>query len=294
MFDVSYAAAWELGRLLSLRDKSFSVALYHWKRAHKQQLHALEQAVVHPDLPIGSGAASVEVPAAVAAGFDRLRRLEGVPFNYLVPDERMLPKESIRFFKLDPSWVDCLLDGAFSIGRVTSGDHTHDREHTAHAAANPHRELSGFLLRSDLVAGWPGLLADGFPVLPEDLGLELLRYDRLSPNVLLCLFAGNLTTLDLHLKPETLHFGLAPPDTTHAGYFKELRDGHGAETLLEVDTVNVNGQGRVDITGLAEAMQSILVGSPLPGADAFADFTAAQFGLQMIEGSVRMRFLREV
>ena len=46
--------------------------------------------------------------------------VRGVPFNYLVPDERMLPAESIRFFQLDESWMDCLLDGAFSIGRVTT------------------------------------------------------------------------------------------------------------------------------------------------------------------------------
>ena len=29
----------------------------------------------------------------------------------------MLPLESIRFFRVDQEWVDCLADGAFSIGR---------------------------------------------------------------------------------------------------------------------------------------------------------------------------------
>ncbi len=32
MFDVSYAAAWQLGRLLALADKPFAVQLYYWKR----------------------------------------------------------------------------------------------------------------------------------------------------------------------------------------------------------------------------------------------------------------------
>jgi len=32
MLDVSYAAAWELGRLISLQDKSFSIDLYNWKK----------------------------------------------------------------------------------------------------------------------------------------------------------------------------------------------------------------------------------------------------------------------
>lgn len=32
MLDVSYAAAWQLGRLLAMRDKSFAYALYQWKQ----------------------------------------------------------------------------------------------------------------------------------------------------------------------------------------------------------------------------------------------------------------------
>lgn len=34
MMDISYAAAWQLGRLLALQDKGFSVALTRWKRAN--------------------------------------------------------------------------------------------------------------------------------------------------------------------------------------------------------------------------------------------------------------------
>jgi len=42
MFDVSYSAAWELGRLLTLQSKNLSVSLYNWKRAHRQSLQNLE------------------------------------------------------------------------------------------------------------------------------------------------------------------------------------------------------------------------------------------------------------
>jgi hypothetical protein len=37
MFDVSLAAAWQLGQLLALADKAFSTALYAWKRGEAQQ-----------------------------------------------------------------------------------------------------------------------------------------------------------------------------------------------------------------------------------------------------------------
>src|SRR5262245_19805440 len=59
----------------------------------------------------------VLLPELLSRWLGRLRLLKGVPFNYLIPDEGMLPPESIRFFYLDMNWVDALLDGAFSIGR---------------------------------------------------------------------------------------------------------------------------------------------------------------------------------
>jgi hypothetical protein len=36
MFDVSYAAAWQLGRLLALQNGNFATTLYNWKRANTQ------------------------------------------------------------------------------------------------------------------------------------------------------------------------------------------------------------------------------------------------------------------
>ena len=48
-----------------------------------------------------------------------LQTLAGVPFAYLVPDARMLPPESIRFFAVDPNWTTALTDGALSLAAKT-------------------------------------------------------------------------------------------------------------------------------------------------------------------------------
>ena len=66
---------------------------------------------------IADALGDIEVPAGIAAWLGRLLTLAGVPFGYLVPDEAMLPPESIRFFRLNENWVRALLDGAFSLGR---------------------------------------------------------------------------------------------------------------------------------------------------------------------------------
>jgi hypothetical protein len=61
MLDVSYAAAWTLGRQLALQDPAFSVALYNWKRGLTQQaVDAVEHEVLteafrpDPTDPVGS------------------------------------------------------------------------------------------------------------------------------------------------------------------------------------------------------------------------------------------------
>jgi hypothetical protein len=57
----------------------------------------------------------------------------------------------------------------------------------------------------------------------RDYKLPLLRMARLSANVLLCLFEGVVQTVDLHLKPETLHFGLDKPQGDHKVFYKKLK-----------------------------------------------------------------------
>jgi hypothetical protein len=52
MFDVSYSAAWELGRLLALHDRAFATALFRWKLTVTQQAAtALEEEIVDQTLP---------------------------------------------------------------------------------------------------------------------------------------------------------------------------------------------------------------------------------------------------
>jgi hypothetical protein len=165
-------------------------------------------------------------PAAVLEWLARLRLLEGVPFAYLVPDERLLPPESIRFFHLDRNWADAAVDGALSVGAGTTRERAHLRarhqtiraavdaaeRNVWAAAAHPDRTygpaaaetVTGFLLRSRAVSGWPGLHIradrDGVP-------MRLLRVERLAPAVLLVLLDGLPTTVTIEEPRQGLQFG---------------------------------------------------------------------------------------
>jgi hypothetical protein len=193
----------------------------------------------------------------------------------------MLPREAIRFFCVDQEWVASLLDGAFSIGRVTGAD----RELEC-AVVQPQLEgkgdsVSGFLLRSDVVSGWPGLLVDGYN--SDDQPLDLLRMDRLSPNVLLVLFAGEIAAVEIHLKPETMHFGFDRSDG--ATFFKVLRNGTGKKERIDTNDIPWKNENErvLAVAELADRMRDRTERSQDP-------FTSAQFALEMIEGVEKVRF----
>lgn len=308
IFDTGYAAAWELGRLLTLRRNRVATELFQWKRNHTRQLHRAEQVLAHPHLPGHQQeppeAAELQLPDIVENWFDDLRNLKGLPFNYLVPNEAMLPAESLRFFWVDPFWIGALLDGAFSIGRVTSKDHNADRERGAMLQALWARPVTGLLIRSEAVSGWPDLLVNGYDAVisddaPHPEGKLGLRLERLSAEVLIWLFDGEARTIDIHQKPETLHFGLNIPDERHTGYYKKLRNTAGEEAGLEVSDIPWRGGDPVsrviDVGAFAGEITKALPGeTPPPNPNhpqpAPPAFTSAQFALEMIEGVQNVRF----
>ena len=302
LFDVSYAAAWELGRLMGLHNKAFSTRFYQWKRQHQQELRRAEQVIGHeaahlPGSP-SAGVAGLGLPPLVEQFFDDLRLIKSLPFHYLVSDEKLLPVESLRFFRVDPQWIECLVDGAFSIGRVTKADHAADEKKRGQLKATP-AKVSGILLRSEVVSGWPGLEIDGWKSLPpsdnreaviaDSEKLTVLRMDRLSANVLIVLFAGELKTLDIHLKPEDLHFGVSF-DADKQRTFKELRDSDGVEHSENKVTVSMDAKRVFDMEAMDTAIRAISDQSKIAWHH---PPTSTDFALQMIEGVQKVRFLQK-
>jgi hypothetical protein len=188
---------------------------------------------------IANALGDIAVPSDIAAWLGRLLTLAGVPFGYLVPDEVMLPPESIRFFRLDEQWVRTLLDGAFSLGRDLTAEAAGAsanldsvligqvaasaraaaplRPRAGVAAPDPATDTTwtGFLMRSQVVTAYPGLGVNVYPHgnTPDDAQPVLLpirRLDRLGPagDTLFCLVHGDAYRVDVHEAPELLHYGI--------------------------------------------------------------------------------------
>lgn len=302
MFAPGLAAAWELGRLIMLSNKKNSRELFVWKRTHAQR-KAFHLQPNHQHLPIHDHQPDVQdlppFPEKLKEWFKDLSLLKGVPFNYLVPDERMLPVESIRFFSLNMAWIHYLLDGAFSIGRTSDAQHQKDLAHLPHPASNPYSTVSGCLIRSDVIAGWPALLVDGYrqkassnsPIADSE-HCKLLRMERLSPQVLIVLFKGNVQTVDIHQKSEAMHHGFNVDESLNL--YKKLRNSQGlvSDQTLTLSSGVWNNQAK-GILAIGKSTDGLAANiEKLKGKLGFTDFTNAQFALSLVEGVQKVRFVR--
>ncbi|HEY1199371.1 MAG TPA: hypothetical protein VGE79_00245, partial [Niastella sp.] len=212
------------------------------------------------------------VPETVVHWLKELALLKGIPFNYLVPDEELLPAESIRFFRLDKAWMQALADGALSIGGLNIKDQELNSTIIAEENRLANKVVTGFIIRSEAVSGWPGMETEGFN---DKDRLVILRNETLSANVRLCLFEGELKTLSLHLKPEVLHFGLDGDSVK--GYTKKWRDEHGKEDKNNVVNVPIDTTGILHVNDLLGKYKTTIESS-------------AHLAVQLLEGVECVRF----
>jgi hypothetical protein len=265
------------------------------------------------------------LPDDVASWFGNLVTFQGVPFSYLVPDERQLPPESIRFFYVDQNWLDALIDGAFSIGRAAVSDQSLEASHApavrrlARSAAGRRRAsgtpgtapVSGFLLRSQAVAGWPNLRVSGYRDTQATDAIGITRMTRLSTDTVLCLFDDVVASVYLSEPPEQLHHGVEGPS---GGYYTTLRSVTGGPGPVEAGQqyasapvvvrtpcdpegthawtcIPVRADGRTILVSAAAAAIETRLSTDF-GQTFPRGFTAAEFALEMTSGGAKVGFTR--
>lgn len=244
----SYAAAWQLGRLMALASPSFLAATraFITDNAGPREVAfrldtfmRLHLAAIRREWAAPGAAVSTPADEAKAAPPDSfhavlkmvvwlrgLLRLEGVPFPYLVGGEALLPLASLRFFHVDSNWLLALANGALSLSgtatRAAARDGLPLRRLIARLVerceAGPMAELDpkgDTLDRPRTGFLLRSTLVSDWPGLETvvdtaaEQGARLLRLERLAPDVLLGVAEGQLVRLTLKEPPEGLVFRLA-------------------------------------------------------------------------------------
>jgi hypothetical protein len=126
--------------------------------------------------------------------------------------------------------------------------------------------------------------------------LQILRMDRLAPDLLLCIFNGSVTRLDVKQPPEAIHFGAARKGEGYEkNSLRQLVGGQGAEEMGKVlKQINLSvpvreATGVIKLHELAQALQAQLVGDGQMPDD--AAITSAEFAVEMIDAPGRVSFV---
>ncbi len=263
----------------------------------------LQAMVAEPQAGLLRANSSDPVPGELTQWLGSLAALKGLPFGYLVPDEAMLPAESIRFFVLDPNWINALLEGATSIGRSCTFDVAIDAELVArlYAAVSPATTVSGFILRSNVVSGWPGIEVRAYDANGTLLD-GVLRQQVLAPTVLLFMTTGQISHVDIGEPSEAMHFGVDIGQASKSLRYVTVPKTAPANTRPgdQIDGASVavgyraagGGKRVLKIADLAKSLQAQLVTSNanLAPDGTQRPFTPAEFALELVEGVQTVRF----
>lgn len=270
IFDISYAAAWQLGQLLALQDKEFSNNLFLWqlellyKDEHEKSLDALinrfsneKTGIIKPennnfiledilstycasinnehhsndDKSVGikkilkdeKGKITknkIKVPEIVQKKLFEWACLDDIPLNYLIPNKKLLERDTLSLFFIDEIWIRELLSGALSIA-TTAKNHSLIDE-VFNSMITRGKVLTarcGFLFRSDIIKGWRGV--EIFATAEnESKKLEPHKIKIFNNDILFCLFNQQVHTITIVQPLESLHFRIAEKE-------KHVKDAKG-------------------------------------------------------------------
>jgi len=260
----------------------------------------------------------------------RLRLLEPIPFQYLVPSEDMLPSETIRYFHIDRNWVDALIDGALSVTLTSTRErqwllkemddgktrysslmedldvaenladeyrnYVTSKSNSTTSSKQTGSKLTGFLFRSSVVRDYPGLEITGYDsgnsTKPwEDKNqVSIHRFTRLSESIIMVIFNGCPTHIRFQEPAEGIRIGVDGDEDQYKLKLKKP-DGTLLANEMKID-VNKRSYGDKSVIDILGLYNSLI--DKMDSGDLSASFDnqeSALIATQMLQYPYQQDFV---
>ena len=278
---------------------------------------------------VASDAPEAAMPPYMESFLAHIRLLVGVPFENLIPDPRLLPSESIRFFYLDRSWADRLVDGAMAVGQIGSREQAHDHGSSTNVSQQLDQSermvrrlqrgtdfvtaraevmqqqaaaetITGLVIRSSAVSGWPHMDVRAYDTripepfdtsAPANLAHQLtsLRIERLAPAVIIALFQGIPELVILEEPHHGVQFGIRRDGTAIK---LPLRDAVGQQLQQagRAITTEVPMRGANGSVVRVKALRDKLIAERATHPTMVEQTGSASFAIAVLDPPWRQRF----
>ncbi len=202
MYDMTYAAAWQLGRLMIMNDNKVLQELKKWK--NELELHNLLQEQNKYSHLLNLATRAPDISDLLLNYVIELIQFRNFPVYYLLPHADLSTEESITYFKIDNSWILSFMYGIFSAGpKLSSKDF--EKYILSNKALNKvfdyMESYYGVLLQSQTIKNWPHLVVE----LNESNDFHYIT--NINNTMRLYITGQKFSAVELYLKTENAHFG---------------------------------------------------------------------------------------
>jgi len=224
MYDMTYAAAWQLGRLMIMNDNKVLQELKKWKYDISLNLLIEEQNRTTHLLRLSTDDSVYRLPAVLSDYVAGFLKFENFPLYYLFPHEDVSSEESCIYFKIDPSWLLAFLYGIFSAGPKLKKDLF--KEYVLGNAAirnvfDEETESYGIAVQSQIIRNWPHLITG------LDGEFDFKFVTGINSSLRLYVTGKNFNEIQMYLKNENAHFAVDYPGTSEGDPFiTKVPDGY--------------------------------------------------------------------
>ncbi len=210
--------------------------------------------------------------------------LKGLLFSCLLPSEKLLPPESVRFFQVDKAWLSAMAAGAAGIGENCRKQAAITRDLLQMWEQRiEQEERYGILLRTHMLRLWQNMAVYACDKAGEEI--IPLRQERLAEDILLILCNVPPASLKIREPSEGIRMQLNEDGTIHprnpktlAAGSTTLACGNGWKWFRDDSRRILNVAGE---RGLADMLAEHFGKADLPNGQ----LTPAGFALQFIEGT---------